>query len=83
MPAHWQDCAIAIVTPVPSVWHSSAITVANVCVPLIAILSNREAGGMPLTYRRFFNYFLICLYRCYYVNYALRRYEISLKLALG
>jgi len=35
------------------VWHSSAITVANVCAPLIAILSNREAGAMPLTYRRF------------------------------
>lgn len=53
-------CAIVVARPchrygmpVPSVWHSSAITVANVCAPLIAILSNREAGAMPLTYRRF------------------------------
>ena len=58
--SYCHTCAIVVARPchrygmpVPSVWHSSAITVANVCAPLIAILSNREAGAMPLTYRRF------------------------------
>ena len=31
--AHWQDCAIAIVTPVPSLWQDRATVMACLCHP--------------------------------------------------
>ena len=33
VPAHWQDCAIAIVTPVPSLWQDRATVMACLCHP--------------------------------------------------